>query len=316
MAAPSAARSDPASGPVAASARRRAPDAATASEEPRGDPILPSGHVVTTGQDGDAPAPLFAPDGDGFVAAGLARGPWDELMMHGGAPSALLARAVQAVRPGAELVVTRLTVDFLSGVTLGRVDVGVTVVRPGRRFQVVDATLAAGGRHACLARAVRVRRADLPGAEAPGPADGAQLPPPERCERLDLLVERGHDRELFHPDAVEIRHVAGAPGSGAVAAWIRMRGQLVAGEAPTPLARVAAAADFANGLSWILPFESWLFVNTELTIHLRREPEGEWIGLDARTAISSAGYGLSTGTLHDVRGPVGVCAQSLFVEPR
>ena len=78
----------------------------------------------------------------------------------------------------------------------------------------------------------------------------------------------------------------------------------------------AAAADFANGLSWILPWRDWLFVNTELTIHLSREPVGEWIGVDARTTSSAGGFGLSTATLHDLDGPIGVCAQSLFVEPR
>ena len=90
-------------------------------------------------------------------------------MMHGGAPSALLARAVESCEPGAELVVTRLTIDFLSGVPLGAVDVSATVVRPGRRFQVVEAVLDAGDRHACLARAVRVRRANLPAAAAAPP---------------------------------------------------------------------------------------------------------------------------------------------------
>jgi hypothetical protein len=261
-----------------------------------------------------APAALFAPDGAGLVSAGLTRGPWDEGMMHGGAPSALLARAVQATQPGADLVVTRLTIDFLSAVALGHVDVATTVVRPGRRFQVVDATLDAAGRHACLARAVRVRRADLPDAAASPPADWVALPAPEQGEPLPMFVER--ERELFYPDAVEIRHVAGEIGSGAIAAWIRLRGEVVQGQPPSPLERLAAAADFANGLSWILPFRRWLFVNTELTIHLRREPEGEWIGLDARSSSSSAGYGLATATLHDLHGPVGVCAQSLFVEPR
>jgi hypothetical protein len=43
---------------------------------------------------------------------------------------------------------------------------------------------------------------------------------------------------------------------------------------------------------------------------------GEWIGLDARTSSSAAGFGLATATLHDLRGPIGVCAQSLFIEPR
>ncbi len=260
--------------------------------------------------------PLFAPDGAGFVPSAVVRGPWDGRMMHGGAPSALLAREIEAAEPGADLVVTRLTIDFLSGVPLGRVEVAASVVRPGRRFQVVDATLdAGGGRHACLARAVRVRRADLPAAAASADDGGrAPLPGPERGEPLPLFVE--HERELFYPDACEIVHVAGELGSGAAAAWIRLRGEVVAGEPPSQLARVAAAADFANGLSWILPWHAWLFVNTELTIHLSREARGEWIGVDARTSSSAAGFGLSTATLHDRDGPIGVCAQSLFVEPR
>jgi hypothetical protein len=257
---------------------------------------------------------LFAPDGSGYVAAGCTRGPWDEHMMHGGAPSALLARAIEATSPGDALVVTRLTIDFLSAVALGRVEVASSLARPGRRFQLVDATLRAGDRTACLARAVRMRRADLPAA-AVAPADApAPLPGPETGVELPLFT--GRERELFYPDACEISQVGGRLGTGAVAAWIRLRGELVAGEPPSQLARVAAAADFANGLSWILPFRDWLFVNTELTIHLHREAVGEWIGLDARTSSSAAGFGLATATLHDLQGPIGVCAQSLFIEPR
>ena len=256
--------------------------------------------------------PLFQRDGAGFQSAPIVRGPWDERMMHGGAPSALLARTIEAAEPGADLVVTRLTIDFLSGVPLGRVDVAASVVRPGRRFQVVEATLDAGGgtrasRGPCGC-AGRTSRRPSPRRSTPRPRSrrpsGAS-----RCRCSSSL--RGP-----HPDATEIRQVAGELGSGAVAAWIRLRGEVVAGEAPSQLARVAAAADFANGLSWILPWRDWLLVNTELTIHLAREPAGDRIAVDARTSSSAAGFGLSTATLHDLEGPFGVCAQSLFVEPR
>ena len=247
----------------------------------------------------------------------MTRGPWDERMMHGGAPSALLSRAVEAVQAGADLVVTRLTIDFLGGVPLGRVEVGAQVVRPGRRFQLVDATLRTAGedRAACLARAVRIRRADLPAAAASPVSPVVPLPRPDDGVAVPSWVP-DRDVEMFYPDACEIRHVAGEMGSGEVAAWIRLRAALVPGEPPSALARVAAAADFANGLSWILPWSEWLFVNTELTIHLHREAEGEWIGLDARTSSSGGGFALATATLHDLRGPIGVCAQSLFVGPR
>lgn len=256
-------------------------------------------------------AALFEPAGAAFAAAPMTHGPWDAAMMHGGAPAALLAHAIETVEPGAELMVTRLTVEFLAGVPVGDVTVQASLRKPGRRFQVVDAALDAGERQVCLARAVRLRRADMPDAAA-SPDDGAPLPPPDSVADLPPFSDGGG----FYPDATEIRHVGGELGSGHVTAWIRLRGDLLPGIAPSPLVRAAAAADFANGLSQILPFDEWTFVNTELTVHLHREPAGEWIGLDARTVSSASGIGLSTGVLHDLGGPFGTCAESLFVEPR
>ena len=260
-----------------------------------------------------APVPaLFSPSGEGFAAAPLTAGPWDERMMHGGPPAALLAHAIERVQPGDDLVVTRLTVDFFGGVPLGEVSVQASLAKSGRRFQIVDATLDAGGPRACLARAVRLRRADLPAAAAA--PDVSPLPPPDAGETLAPFVVS--DRAGFYPDATEIRQVGGRLGSGHAAAWIRLRGELLPDVPASQLVRATAAADFANGLSWTLPIDEWLYINTELTIHLHREPQGTWIGLEARTAIGPSGIGLSSGVLHDLGGPFGTCAQSLFVERR
>lgn len=257
---------------------------------------------------------LFEPAGAGFVAQPMARGPWDPRLMHGGAPAALLAREIERVQPGDDMVVARLTVEFLGGVPLGPVVVAAQAVKPGGRFQLVEATLAVDDRPVCLARAVRLRRAELPeGESAPGGASD-RLPPPQEGEPYPPWVEP--DGPMFYPDAAEIRRVGGEVGTGAAAAWVRLSCELVSGEQPSPLVRVAAAADFANGLSWVLPLDGWVFVNTDLTIHLHREAEGEWIGLDARTSVSDAGVGLASATLHDRHGPCGLCAQSLYVAPR
>jgi hypothetical protein len=91
---------------------------------------------------------------------------------------------------------------------------------------------------------------------------------------------------------------------------------LVAGEAPTPLQRTVAFADFGNGLSRALDFSTHLFVNTDLTVHLHREPEGEWVALDARTDLDRTGVGQATSILRDRHGRLGVAAQSLFVAQR
>ena len=95
-----------------------------------------------------------------------------------------------------------------------------------------------------------------------------------------------------------------------------MRYPLVPDEEPGPLERVLAIADSGNGVSQELSIRRWHFINPELTVHLHREAEGEWICLDAQTAISPGGSGLATSVLSDLKGEVGVGAQTLLIAPR
>ena len=103
---------------------------------------------------------------------------------------------------------------------------------------------------------------------------------------------------------------------GPATIWARMRYPLVADEETGPLERVLAIADSGNGASSELDLHSWHFINPELTVHLQREAAGEWICLDAQTAISEGGAGLATSVLSDLGGPVGVGAQSLLIARR
>jgi acyl-CoA thioesterase len=57
-------------------------------------------------------------------------------------------------------------------------------------------------------------------------------------------------------------------------------------------------------------------VNVDLGINLLRPPTGEWMAMDARTAIGPTGMGLCTSQLFDADGAVGVSAQSLLVAER
>jgi hypothetical protein len=117
--------------------------------------------------------------------------------------------------------------------------------------------------------------------------------------------------------AMEWRWVTGhlaTPGPATV--WARMRYPLVEGEEPSGLQRALVLADSGNGASSALDARAWWFINPELTVHLHREPIGEWVCLDAQTTVSDGGVGLATSTLADAQGPFGVGAQSLYVGPR
>src|SRR3954470_24341701 len=94
--------------------------------------------------------PIFISRADGvFEPTGHARGPWDRDAQHGGAPAALVARAVDGLGTG--LSVGRLTIDYLGPVPLAPLTVTARIARPGRRFAVAEATVHAEGRDCCLA---------------------------------------------------------------------------------------------------------------------------------------------------------------------
>ena len=90
---------------------------------------------------------------------------------------------------------------------------------------------------------------------------------------------------------------------------------LVKGEAMTPLERLFAVADCANGIGTKLEIRKWTFMNTDLVVHVHRIPEGEWIGIRAETNYGPDGIGTTIGTLFDESGAVGAIQESVLVRP-
>jgi hypothetical protein len=126
----------------------------------------------------------------------------------------------------------------------------------------------------------------------------------------------GSTDSSFAATGMEMRWISAPRSLGPGRVWMRLRHPLLPGEPLSALARVAGAADFGNGVSAALPFDRFLFINADLTIHLQRPPRGEWTGLDARTLLRRGGMGLAESMLHDEGGPIGRAFQTLVVEPR
>lgn len=253
---------------------------------------------------------VFTRDGDLLVPTGHARGPWDPGSMHGGAPAAVAARAIEQASPNMRIV--RLTVEFIGAVPMLPLTVEATVVKPGKRFQIAEATIHADGREVAWVRANLLRTEDTQGVPK---TDIAPLgPAPDTIERHRYKSE---DVEEFGITAMDLRFVESSFAErGPAKVWFRLDMPLVEGEEPSPTQLAVAAGDFGNGVSNVLDWNEWIFVNTELTIHLGREPQGGWVGLDAVTVLEENGSGLAVSTLHDQSGPIGRAAQALFVTPR
>jgi Thioesterase-like superfamily len=253
--------------------------------------------------------PLYVEDGGRFLPQPITQGPWSPDAQHGGPVAALLARTVEAVPAPTPMQVVRLTIELLRPVPLTPLTTTAAVVRPGKRVQLVDARLQADGTDVAWARALRIRVQPL---ELPDVAiDARPSAPPQDAVAATTAFH------VPYADAVDLRFVRGdwsVPGP--VTMWTRLRSEVVAGEAPTPLQRAAGAADFGNGVSWVLDFATHVFINPDLCVSLARQPRGEWVGFDVVTRLSSDGVGLAESEIFDPDGPVGRATQSLLVERR
>ncbi len=252
---------------------------------------------------------FYEPLGDGrFRSMPHTRGPWDPAFQHAGPPAALLGRAIERCEPREGFVLARLTFEILRAVPVADVEVSARVVRPGRSVELLEGELTVESEPVMTVRAWRVKATTAPDVDrdaplSPRPAEETPLPP--------------EMQEFGYGHAVELRFAAGGWWQQRPATvWTRMRVPLVAGEEPTGVQRVLAVADSGNGVSAVLPFDRWLFINTELTVHFRRPPRGEWICLDADTSIAAGGAGLARSVLSDDDGVVAQGAQALLVAPR
>ena len=266
------------------------------------------------------PKSFYEPDGDVYVATELTRGPWDPGAQHAGPPAALIGREIERLGGGrigggddAPAQVGRITYEILRPVPIGRLRVQAEVLRPGRRVEMVQATLSEeDGEPLIRAQGWRLRTEEV---SFEPPAGTTESPAgPEQAEP-GSFPDIGYD--VGYHSAMEYRFAQGGfTEMGPATVWMRMGVPLLPEEEPTPLQRVLAAADTGNGVSVTLDWSRYLFINVDLSVHLHRMPTGEWVCLDAVTFPHANGVGMADTRLLDERGPIGRAVQTLLVAER
>lgn len=262
------------------------------------------------------PAAVFD-KGDGvWLPTVLSRGPWAEGSQHGGAAAGLLAHLAERELPDASWQLNRMSLELIRPVPVAPLESRVHV-QAGRSTTLMDVDLLAGGDLVARAHVLAIRSQPfaLP-PEVPGWMEDRLLPGPGDCSEPAVIpgMPRGVS---FYYTAAEHRVAQGEisrPGPGA--AWFRLRLPLLAGEATSPFMLAAAIADSGSGLSWVLPPERYLFANADLSLHLHRQPMGEWIGMASETQADGGGAGTTLSRLYDAQGPIGVAVQTLVVRER
>ncbi|MGH8706999.1 MAG: thioesterase family protein [Burkholderiales bacterium] len=246
----------------------------------------------------------------------LTRGPWSPEHQHAGPPVALVAGEIaRAAAPLGLTHLARITANLLRPIPIAELAVSVQTDYAGRNAAHFSATLSSGGKELARCTALVQRESDLPLPEGLPGHPLPQAPRPAAASPVGQFPFASAER-LGYSDLVETRVAAGTLFRGPCAIWFRLRHPLVAGETPLPVERVAVAADSGNGISAILDFKRYLFVNSDLTLNLLRRPAGEWICLEAATLLGPAASGLAEARIYDEQGLVGRSTQSLIVRPR
>jgi hypothetical protein len=251
---------------------------------------------------------FYSLDGDRVTPSELTRGPWDPNAQHAGPPSALLARALELCEPREKARIGRVTVEILAPVPIEPLTVSAHVVRPGRSVELLEASLEGPRGELMRARGWRLAESEIT-------ANWEQDQPPPGHDGAEALEFFPTGESVGWHTAMEIRFARGRflePGPATV--WMRPRVPLVVDEEISPLQRVMLAADGGNGVSAPLEWSRFIFINTDLSVHVLRPPAGEWVCLDSVTHVD--GLGMTDTALWDERGRIGRAAQTLLVRAR
>lgn len=254
-------------------------------------------------------AAYYRPAGDGVYQPTIhVQGAWSDREQHMGPVSGLLTHALERHEPREDLQLARLTFDILGMIHAEESTVRTRTLRPGRTIELVEATVASGGRDVVRATAWRLSRQDSAQVAA---LEAEPMPDPDGVPVSEVMHETWAGGFIA---SAEFRHVEGSR-PGRARAWVRTEHPLVEGEEVSDLARFVGLVDTANGIAVRRPPEECVFPNTDLTIHLHRMPRGPWVGLDTAVNWGPTGLGVNSTTLHDQDGPVGHALQVITLRP-
>jgi hypothetical protein len=244
-----------------------------------------------------------------FRATDHVGGAWHRDTQHIAPALGLLVHAVEQdrdVRRHDGLVVGRASYDILGTVPVAEVDVEVSVLRPGRTIELVEAVLAHAGRPVVRLRAWLMEPRDTRPIEGTG---HQRIPGPDDTEPWDPTTV--WDGGFIA--SVEVRRQQHEPGRAHV--WVRTPLPLVADEEVSRTAAVAGLLDVANGMTVRAAPAEVAFPNVDLTAHLFAPPRDGWLGLDTTVSFGPRGLGLTTSVVHDESGPIGTSTQLLTLRP-
>lgn len=244
-----------------------------------------------------------------FIATEHTASPWNSEHQHAGPAVALMIRAVESLTiPASDALTTQVAVDILSPIPRAAIAVTAHIVKAGELAALVEADLTVAGMDQIVARlsAWRIRRAagvldSAMGPYRPAPPLG-EVSPPHKMWGAGYV------------NAMEWRVSEGdLSTAGPTTVWARPLVNLIDDEPARGAELVALLADAASGVSALADPRELAFLNTDLSLHIVREPQGEAVWMHAESFLSDDGVGMTSAVLGDNLGSLATAQQALFV---
>lgn len=257
-----------------------------------------------------------------FTATELTASPWGEGFQHGSPPAALVAYLLEqgALEAGLDLTegrFSRMSVDLLGAVPLGKLAGHTRLIRPGKRISLLEAVVTdESGREFIRGRGWWLKGGDTAAIER-SVADS--IPGPEQGEPATEWLEHWSSGYI---DSIEVFKVPLPEGRGDYSApnpfayWTRSTTPTLADIQETPWTRLMKTVDIANGLNaHLLDVNEWTYMNVDMSVYLHREPVGEWTGLVSEANYGPDGMGTTIARIYDTSGPIGSVNQAILLAP-
>jgi hypothetical protein len=238
-------------------------------------------------------------------------GPWSPDLQHGGPPSSLLTHVLRRHPSAGHFRIIRVTIEILSGVPVKPCEIKVEVVRGGKRIELIRGEYRSGDKTYLIAHAWRINSEVGVTSVISDLYEIPLLPEPQAQNFFPIFGS------FPYVEALEWRFVKGGVDTlGPATVWTRPRIPLIENHEIDGLEALVLMIDSANGISAELDFNKWTYVPVDLTVGIYRQPEGPWVGMDARTVIGNDGNGQTTTVAFDSKGTVGHSLHTLFIRPR
>lgn len=259
--------------------------------------------------------PFYLPDRGGYVGTLSAQGAWDPNAQTGVAVLALFGHVLADLPTLTPMGLARITVDLVRPVPIGeRLEVSSTVVREGKKLQVLDLVVTVGDTEHVRARVLRLRDEDI--TDRPGmPESSTQTDPATQLRPPEELDELSPDRGPGMMRALDLRR-ARIGDTDTYGFWLRLRVPVVAGEPIRPLSLQTVAVDFTNCIGATLNPRVATTINPDVSAHFLRAPTGEWVAIVGDTRFGhDVARGVSGATLSDRHGVFALASASQLIQP-